>query len=527
MTTEAEARIVKLIDDAAEFQAENTAHADKPILEVDRVNPDQTVAQLRDIIASSEALYDRGGPCQIVQDRHHGGHVVRQLTADGVIRYAHSVCRPMKWTKDGEFVPAALPKSIATMYLDWYGAWDLPPLSGIGSTPLLRGDGSIQFEPGYDVVTGIFLEDVPDVAAQLPETPSRTDAEAALRTLRSPFATFCFADAKVIETGDDDGLRVDLDRPPGRDESALLTALMTAICRPSLDLAPAILIRAALLSGAGSGKGLLGRCICALAFGRDPHAVTVGDNRQEFEKRIAAELMAGGPTIFLDNLNNMTVRSSQLASAITERPARIRVLGKSEMLPVNATALIIVTGNGVMLSEDLVRRFIIIELDARTEHPESRRFNRDPLQFIRDNRAALLAAGLTVWRWGRQQSQLDPGRPLGSFDQWCSWVRDPLLALGCQDVVERINDAKMDDNDRQELFEIFTAWWQRHGANPVRASEVDAGIQAMLDPQKRGRQFVAARLGKLAGTRLGGFVLTKQTSPGAWGVATYALMKSE
>ena len=220
-------------------------------------------------------------------------------------------------------------------------------------------------------------------------------------------------------------------------------------------------------------------------------------------------------------------RSSQLASAITERPARIRVLGKSEMLPVNATALIIVTGNGVTLSEDLVRRFITIELDARTEHPESRRFNTNPLQFIRDNRTELLAAALTVWRWGRQQSQLAPGRPLGSFDRWCRWVRDPLLALGCLDVVERINDAKMDDNDRQELFGIFSAWCERHGSNPVRASEIDAAIQAMLDPQKRGRQFVAARLGKLVGTRLGGFVLTKQPSPGAWGAATYALMKSE
>ncbi len=433
----------------------------------------------------------------------------------------------MKWTKDNELVPVALPKPIATMYLDWYGAWNLPTLSGIGSTPLLRDDGSVQVKSGYDEVTGIFLEDVPDITVQLAEIPTRTDAEEALRALRSPFATFCFADAKVIEAGDDDGFRVDLDRPPGRDESAFLTALMTAICRPSLDLAPAVLIRAPLLSGAGSGKGLLGRCMCALGFGRDPHAVTAGENHQEFEKRIAAELLAGGPTVFLDNLNNMTVRSSQLASAITERPARIRVLGKSEMLPVNATAMIIVTGNGVTLSEDLVRRFITIELDARTEHPESRQFNTNPLQFIRYNRAALLAAALTVWRWGRQQSQLDSGRPLGSFDQWCSWVRDPLLALGCQDVVERINDAKMDDNDRQELFEIFIAWWKRHGSNPVRASDVDTAIQAMLDPQKRGRQFVAARLGKLAGTRLGGFVLTKQSSPGAWGPATYALMTSE
>jgi hypothetical protein len=153
MTTEAAARIVQLIDDAAEFQAEDTALADKPILEVDRVNPDQTVAQLRDILVSSGSLYDRGGPSQIGKDRHHGGHVVRQLTADGLIRHAHTVCRPMKMTDVGGLVPVALPKPIATMYLDWYGAWNLPTLSGIGSTPLLRDDGSVQVKPGYDEVT--------------------------------------------------------------------------------------------------------------------------------------------------------------------------------------------------------------------------------------------------------------------------------------------------------------------------------------------------------------------------------------
>jgi hypothetical protein len=39
--------------------------------------------------------------------------------------------------------------------------------------------------------------------------------------------------------------------------------------------------------------------------------------------------MGGSPMLFLDNLNNFAVRSDLLASSITERPARIRVLGRS------------------------------------------------------------------------------------------------------------------------------------------------------------------------------------------------------
>jgi hypothetical protein len=62
-------------------------------------------------------------------------------------------------------------------------------------------------------------------------------------------------------------------------------------CRPSLHLAPGVLLRGAAMSGAGAGKGLLARCVCLIAFGRKPHAVTAGANADELEKRISSELM--------------------------------------------------------------------------------------------------------------------------------------------------------------------------------------------------------------------------------------------
>ena len=123
------------------------------------------------------------------------------------------------------------------------------------------------------------------------------------------------------------------------------------------------------------GQGLLARCISLIAYGREPFAVTAGGNQKEFDKRIGAELIAGGPTLFLDNLNDRAVKSDLLASVITERPTRIRLLGKSEMVVLNASALVLLTGNGVSVSEDLARRFIAIELDPKTEDPEARRWH--------------------------------------------------------------------------------------------------------------------------------------------------------
>lgn len=316
---------------------------------------------------------------------------------------------------------------------------------------------------------------------------------------------------------------VDTTQPPGMDESGFLAALLTAVCRPSLFLAPGVLLRAASMSGAGAGKGLLARCISIIAFGREPHAVTAGANAEELEKRIAAELMEGGPVLLLDNLNNTAFRSNLLASAITERPARVRVLGRSQMVPLNASALAILTGNGLSVSEDLARRFVTIEFDARTEDPEARRFPTDIRTEVTARRTELLAAVLTIWRWGRLTREIVPGRMLGSFEDWCRWVRDPLLALGCRDPADRVSEAKERDGRRQAIAELFTIWWQHHGDRPVAIRNLDDAVRQVIDPQGRGRQHVSAQLEKLTGTRMAGFVLTRQPSAGKWGVATYAL----
>ena len=302
---------------------------------------------------------------------------------------------------------------------------------------------------------------------------------------------------------------------------------MTAVCRPSLHPSPGVVVRASPISGAGAGKGLLARCICEIAFGRPPHAVTGGATAEELEKRIAAELIQGSPALFIDNLNNTAVKSDLLASAITERPARVRVLGKSQMIRLNASAFVVLTGNGLTVSEDLARRFIMVDLDPRTEDPESREFKNDILRDVAARRTELIAALLTIWRWGRLADDIQEGRRLGSFPQWCRWVRDPLLALGCQDPVERVGETKERDGRRQQVAELFRIWWEKHKDRPVTASELHDDVKKAADPQDRGRQYLASYLEKLAGTRMAGFVLMRQASAGKWGTATYRLSRTD
>jgi hypothetical protein len=492
---------------------------ERPRLKIEKQSPDRTIAALRGILGAAGGLYDRGKIVKMVDDQTRGGSVAHAMTPAALIVATHEASRPYLVKEKGdsiEEVDAQLPHQIAVMYQDWRD-WRLPLLNGIAAAPLLGEDGSIRTARGYDSATGMWCEEnMPDVAGLVPRKPDKDDAAKALLAIRNTFRTFCFADAVITSEGSG-VMAVDTGQPPGIDESSFLASLLTAPCRPTLWLAPGALFGASPMSGAGVGKGLLVRCICEIAFGRQPYAIIAGGTREEQEKRIAAALIAAGPALFLDNFNGVTLKSAALASALTERPAQVREFGKLDFITLNALAFVALTSNGLVLAEDLVRRFLSIAFDARMEDPEQRRFEVSILDEVKLRRAELLAGLLTIWRYGRLGLGIEQGRPLGSYDQWCRWVRDPLVALGCCDPVARVSEAKLRDPTRRAIVTLFEIWWEKHHNYLIKANDLHHDVKHAADPQGRGRQYLAAYLEGLAGTRLGGFVLTRQASPGKWG----------
>ena len=374
----------------------------KPELVIHAGNLPATAEALRDLLAASGKLFDRGLPVRVIRSADGGPPSAISLTKHNVVIEAHRLCQPVKVGSDGGHVAVTLPDRVAQMYLDMAGEWDLPALAGISTAPLLSVDGNVRAADGYDSVTSLWCCSIP--ALRLPLRVSRADAEAALLLLRHAFHTFPFGDAPRRWDAALEVEVIDIAEPPGRDESAFLVGLLTAVCRPSLWLAPGMLVTAPAVSGAGSGKGLLVRAICNIAYGIHPRAFTMGSERNELDKRLAAELIEAQPALFLDNANGVALRSDTLASVLTERPARVRLLGKTRMVPLNSTAFVAVTGNGLTVTEDLARRFIPCELDARCEDPEQRPFPTGFLDQVEQRRAELLTAALTIWRFGRQNA---------------------------------------------------------------------------------------------------------------------------
>src|SRR5262249_21656909 len=337
----------------ASRKADEPQQNGRPLLNIDPGNLPTVATHLRDIFADSGTLYNRGTPVRITLSSSDAVPIATPLTTHGVVRLAHELSRPVK---NGE--PATLPDRVANMYLDRQGEWQLPKLAGICTTPILRDDGPIVRAAGYDSATGVYCHGIPEI--MIPEHPTREQARDALQTIRNAFRTFPFADsARRFDVAGVDVL--DHDKPIGIDETSFICALLTAICRPSLWLAPGLLLNAPAISGAGSGKGLLVRAIGMIAYGTHVRPFTPGHDRLEMDKRLVAEVMEGRPILAMDNINATLLRSNTLASLLTERPTGVRLLGQSRMVTLEHASFIALTGNGLTVSEDLARRFLYCE----------------------------------------------------------------------------------------------------------------------------------------------------------------------
>jgi hypothetical protein len=484
-----------------------------PDLLIDNSNPTATARRLAALIAQRyDFLFNGNAPVRIAVE---AGNLPRaiEVTNEAVRVLAHEICNPMRLSK-GEWIPAALPKDIASLYLNGLeGNWGLRPFRGITTAPILSANGDIRITDGYDEATGLWCHNIPDL--ELLEQPTKAEAHAALYRLRCFFRTFPFADGGQIHDPELGVAVIDVAKPPGLNESSFLVALLTAVCRQSLELAPAYLVRAPTFSGAGTGKGLAVKSICIVASGVRPSAFTSGHDHEEFDKRLTSALIEARPSVFLDNFNAKELRSDILASVLTESPAMVRPMGQTKTVPLHTRTFIGITGNAVEIAEDMARRIINSDFDAHMENPEQRKFRPGFLDDVFASRDLLLSDCLTIWRWGRH-NELPSGKPLGSYEVWAEWCRDPLLALGARDPVDRIAEIKAADPRRRALLGVFETWWEKHADAELKAKDLDPTVIEIIDTKasrradgslQASRQRVARFLTVHAGTRLGGYFL--------------------
>ncbi|MCG5531284.1 hypothetical protein LRD18_10495 [Halorhodospira halochloris] len=189
------------------------------------------------ILTNAGEVYQRGG--ELVRILGKEGHT-QAVNQPWLRTHLEERAHWLKYDRQlREWTIRDCPGDLATRILHNRGAWGVPELTGIVRGPILRNDGSLLKQPGYDPHTGLLLlADHPDGWPWIPEYPSPEQINQALARLWEPFEHFPFVDS--------------LSR------SIFLAAILTAVQRPMLETAPAFGFNA---YKAGSGKSKAAKAI--------------------------------------------------------------------------------------------------------------------------------------------------------------------------------------------------------------------------------------------------------------------------
>lgn len=391
--------------------------------------------------------------------RPAGAIMLHPVDAAHLVEIATRSATHEKWdARRSDFVLIDCPRRVADSYIA-RGHWpELPDLAGFIETPTITQDGRVIDTPGYDMDSGLFCAFGKIHGYQRPPPkPSKDDAEQALIRLLELFKTFPFVD--------------DVDRV------AMLAGVLTAIQRRLLPAAPLFGITA---PTPGTGKTLLCETLALVATARRASVLSLGHDDAETEKRLAGSFLAGDACLLIDNVER-PLKGDLLCQATTQQFLRLRPLGGSGMLNVPTHAMIIATGNNLAVVGDLKRRVVMVRLDAKTERPEHRTFDRDHLKLVSEKRGQIITDAITI-----VAAFLAAGAPsiaglhgVGGFELWDKMVRRPLAWLELPDPMQASEELRTSDPDMECMRLVFGAWHDAFGARQVTAAEVVASATSV------------------------------------------------
>lgn len=380
-------------------------------------------------------------------------------------------------------VPLLTAKHLVKAY-----ASQFPDLRAVVTAPILvPRTGRLIDKTGYDAETSLWVH-VPEDWPGIPDVPTPSDVEAALTRLWWPVHQFPFASAV--------------------DDTVMLTAMLTAVVRPLLPMAPGFAFDAPTQA---TGKTLLIKVTAALG-GYSPAISAQPDSRndEELRKRLFALLLGGQGAIVIDNIVG-EFDSPALATLLTSEQYSDRVLGESRAECVPSAALVLLSGNNLSLKGDLSRRFLRCRIDTGVENPHARSFQFDPLEIVKTHRSHLVAAALTLLKAHLAAATATPngkGR-IASFEVWDDLVRQAVCGLAILqkaglmppggknfprlvDPIEAIDQAVHQDPGRSLLARLLRAWANEVGTGNGSKTIVSVKELILISaPKQRGANVSA------------------------------------
>jgi len=333
----------------------------------------------------------------------------------------------------------------------------LPVLDGIATTPYLTASGAIVSEDGYNAESRLLLRTGGLRMPEIPAGPSRTEVAQAVDLLLTdwlgdfPFATTA-------------------------DRANALALLLTLTGRAFTGKSPLTVIDA---STAGSGKNLLVTTAHLIATGATPELRELPADGEEQRKKVTSVLMTGADIIVWDESHVITGRT--LAMILTSDVYSDRLLGGNKMVAIQNRFTQVALGNNVQVFGDMKRRVVPVRLVPDCERPELRSgFRHQNLeQWVRDNRGALLAAALTLWR-----AWIAAGKPranvtMGSFERWAGVIGGVLETAGIDGFMSTTTEwAEASDSETGIYGGHLSELRARYGGDWFTARDVATAVES-------------------------------------------------
>jgi len=318
------------------------------------------------------------------------------------------------------------------------------PFRGIVGAPVLRPDGTLLQERGYDQATGLYLASkIP--LDPVPAVPSVQQVEEARRFLLDQFLEgFPWVD--------------DADR------ANYVGILATPILRRYLrTLIPFVVFTATM---PGSGKTIL-TCGPGMLYGQ--RVLTWTHSDEELRKSITSVLADPAGTVIFDNLAEGTVIDSPvLARLITDRTWADRLLGKNTTASYANDRLWSATGNNLLLGGDMATRTVLVRLDPKMPRPEERTGFAIPnlddwILRPANQRKVLWHLLILVIDWTHNGAPREHGITMRQFTPWAEAVGGFLTHHGLKGFLGNIENVR-DIDDENALWTAFLACWRSiHG----------------------------------------------------------------
>jgi hypothetical protein len=402
--------------------------------------------------------------------------------------------RAIRWQKFNErktrWFDVDTPDKLSRQYIE-SGDWQLPWLTGIINSPVVRPDGSILTELGYDRKTGLLLRS--DLQWTAPADLSQAEASRAASTLCELFSDFPFESSPVAL-------------------SVVISAILTGIQRRLLPTASAHAFDA---NNYGAGKTLLADVVSIIVTGSEAPKITFGgkEDEAEFKKLLVSVLLAGDPIVLLDNITR-PVKSESFASALTGPTFGGRILGINQEARLPTNCLFLETGNNLSFPGEMARRTLCARIQTPDEYPDQRAGFKiaDLKQYCREHRQELVSCALTIiagYAQAGRPAQNIP--PYGSFEQYSRDVRSAMVWAGLDDPVKSRLELSEADPEREEMLGVFENWFAQFADDPVlvrdlidRANKWDPD-DGWENPDFREALLTVARKGKDIDSHLLGY----------------------